>query len=83
MYDKEKGIYPPGHYVVGKDIPKGSYYLTAKKDEIGCVELYAKYSDYKEDENSVIFENFSDDFFLSLNENNGYLIVTRADIKKV
>ena len=47
MYDKEKGIYPSGHYVVGKDIPKGSYYLTAKKDEVGCVELYAKYSDYK------------------------------------
>lgn len=83
MYDREKGIYPPGHYVVGRDIPKGSYYLTAKKDESGSVELYAKYSDYKEDENSVIFENFSDDFFLSLNEENGYLIVTRADIKKV
>lgn len=45
--------------------------------------IVEKYSDYKEDENSVIFENFSDDFFLSLNENNGYLIVTRADIKKV
>ena len=83
MYDKEKGIYPPGHYVVGRDIAKGSYYLTSKKDEVGCVELYAKYSDYKEDENSVIFENFSDDFFLPLNEDGGYLIVTRADMKKV
>lgn len=82
-YDKEKGLYPAGHYVVGRDIPKGSYYLTAKKDEIGSVELYEKYSDFKEDENSVIYENFNEDFFLSLNEDGGYLIVTSADMRKV
>lgn len=31
MYDKEKGIYPSGGYLVGRDLPLGGYVFTAKK----------------------------------------------------
>ena len=82
MYDKEKGIYPSGHYVVGKDIPLGGYYFTAKQEKTGSVELFLNYSDYKELENSIIYENFTDDFFLSLTEEGTYLIVDDADMHK-
>lgn len=30
MYDKEKGIYPSGGYLVGRDLPLGGYVFTAK-----------------------------------------------------
>lgn len=82
MYDKEKGIYPAGHYVVGKDIPLGGYYFKAKSDCTGSVELYQKFSDYKELENSILYETFSDDYFLTLTESGTYLVVEDADIKK-
>lgn len=83
MYNKEKGIYPSGHYVVGKDIPKGSYYLTTKKERMGSVEIYKSISDFKKEENSLSYDNFEDDFFLSLNEDGEYIIVSGADIKRV
>lgn len=83
MYDKEKGIYPQGYYLVGRDIPLGGYLVTAKAERTGSVELYAKYSDFKEDENSIIYENFTDDFFISLLEENTYLVVSNADIQKI
>lgn len=83
MYDIENGIYPSGHYIVGKNIPKGSYYLTAKKEKIGSVEIYRSISDFKNEENSLIYESFEDDFFLSLNDEGEYLIVISADIRRV
>ena len=83
MYDKDTGIYPSGHYIVGEDIPLGGYYFTAKQDKTGSLELFSNYSDYKELENSIIYENFEEDFFLTLTEEGEYLIVDRADMKNV
>ena len=31
MYDKEKGIYPQGQYLTGRDLPLGGYILTPKR----------------------------------------------------
>ena len=82
MYDVKNGIYPPGQYLVGRDIPLGIYLLKARKDAIGQVDLYANYNDFKED-NNLRYDNFDDDYFLSLNEENLYLVVRSADIKKL
>ena len=35
MYDKEKGIYPSGGYLVGRDLPLGGYVFTAKNGQKG------------------------------------------------
>lgn len=83
MYDKDKGIYPAGHYIAGRHISLGGYYLTAKKEKTGSVELYKNISDFENNENSLLYENFDDDFFVSLYEQGMYLIVSDADIKKV
>lgn len=40
MYDKEKGIYPAGQYLVGRDIPLGGYVLTARDGKTAYVQLY-------------------------------------------
>lgn len=60
----------------------GGYYFIAKQDKTGSVELFLNYSDYKELENSVIYENFTEDFFLTLTEEGEYLIVDVADMRK-
>lgn len=83
MYDREKGIYPAGHYLVGRDLPLGAYLLKAKNNRSGSIELYVKFSDFKDDENSIIYENFDDDFFISLVDENTYLIVSNADIQRL
>lgn len=36
MYDKEKGIYPAGGYLVGRDLPLGGYIFKAKTGQRGC-----------------------------------------------
>ena len=42
MYDKEKGIYPSGGYLVGRDLPLGGYVFTAKNGQKGCVKILNK-----------------------------------------
>ena len=71
MYDKEKGIYPSGGYLVGRDLPLGGYVFTAKNGQKGCVTLYKTY------------EYFEEDYHLSLMEDGNYLLVENATIQKI
>ena len=66
MYDKEKGIYPSGGYLVGRDLPLGGYVFTAKNGQKGCVTLYKSYKDFKEEEMELTYEYFEEDYHLSL-----------------
>lgn len=83
MYDKEKGIYPSGAYLVGRDLPLGGYIFTAKSQVKGTITLYQSYANYKKEENEIMYQIFEDDFHLSLMEENNYLIVENADIQKI
>lgn len=83
MYDKEKGIYPSGQYLVGRDIPLGGYIFTAKSGEKACVTLYPSYVKFKKEEDEITYQYFSDDFHLALMEENTYLVVENADIQKI
>ena len=47
MYDKEKGIYPSGAYLVGRDLPLGGYIFTEKSQAKGTITLYQSYANYK------------------------------------
>ena len=83
MYDKEKGIYPAGQYLIGRDLPIGSYIFTARGDEKACVILYPSYVKYKKEEDEITYQYFEQDFHLSLMEENTYLVVENADIQKI
>lgn len=83
MYDKEKGIYPAGEYLVGRDLPLGSYIFTARGNEKAYVTLYQSYAKYKKSEDEITYKSFEQDFHLSLMEENMYLIVENADIQKI
>ena len=84
MYDREKGIYPPGIYVVGEDIEIGKYILNAKngdgKDPF--IAFYENYSKYRKDEANQ-YERFDDDYYVSLRENGMVISVRDADIKRL
>lgn len=84
MYDKEKGIYPPGVYVVGEDIEIGKYLLIGENgdDFDRMVSFYENYSKYKKDEVNQ-FERFEDEYYLSLRENGMVISVRHANIKKL
>ena len=45
MYDKAKGILPPGQYLVGRDIPVGGYILSTIDDSQNST--YVLYKSYK------------------------------------
>ena len=83
MYDKAKGIYPPGFYLVGRDLPIGSYIFTARGNEKACVTLYQSYAKYKKEEDEIAYQYFEQDFHISLMEENTFLVVENADIQKI
>lgn len=84
MYDREKGIYPPGVYVVGEDIEVGKYILNAQKGDRKdpFISFYENYSKYRKDETSQ-YERFDDDYYVSLRENGMVISVRDADIKRL
>ncbi len=83
MYNKEKGIYPAGQYLVGRDLPLGGYILTSRKDKTGYIQLYPSYEKFKKEEDAITYENFTEDYHISLMEENTYLVVDNADIQKI
>lgn len=82
MYDKEKGIYPAGQYLVGEDIEIGKYLLISRKDKIGSVSIYENYKNYKKDE-MITYQSFDEDYHLSLRENSLFVVIENADIQKL
>ena len=82
MYDKEKGIYPAGQYLVGEDIEIGEYLLTSRKDKIGSVSIYENYNKYKKDE-MITYQSFDTDYHLSLRENGLFVVIENADMQKI
>ena len=83
MYNKERGIYPAGQYLVGRDLPLGAYHLTTKEDEQGFIQLYQSYNDFKKRENPLINAFIEEDYHLCLMESNTFLVVEDADLRKV
>ena len=77
LYDKEKGIFPSGRYIVGEDIQIGSYILISRKDDDGEVNVY-KSPDGKD---KIIDEYFTGAFYLSLKEEGNLLVVKDAHIQ--
>lgn len=82
MYNKEKGIFPAGQYLVGEDIEIGKYLLTCQKDKIAGVSIYENYSKYKKDE-MISYQSFDTDFYLSLRENGLFVVIDKADMQKI
>ena len=83
MYDRKKGIFPPGAYVVGEDIETGSYLLTVQDGEReGQVSYYENYSSYRKEELNK-FQDFKKEYHLSLREKGMVIEVEGADIKKI
>ena len=81
MYDKEKGIYPPGEYLVGEDIGVGKYLLTCVSD-FAQVSVYENYKKFKEDE-MIPYHSFEKDYHLSLREEGLFVVIEGAEIKRL
>lgn len=83
MYDRERGIYPAGEYLVGRDLPLGGYIFTAREGAKACVTLYPSYAKYKVEEDEITYKYFEGEYHLALMEENTYLVVEDADIQKL
>lgn len=83
MFDREKGIYPSGQYLVGRDIPLGGYILTSRGSNEAYVQLYPSYKKFKTEDDVIIYQGFKGDFHVALMEENTFLVVENADIQKI
>lgn len=84
MYDKEKGIYPAGQYLVGRDIPLGGYILTTvDKQYDSTYTLYRSYKDFTNEEDEISYISFKGDFHISLMEENTFMEIENAVIQKL
>lgn len=63
-------------------MPLGGYIFKAKKGETGMVSLFKDYEDFKNKKNAIVDQWFEDDIHLSLMEENNYLFVEEATIKR-
>lgn len=79
LYDKEKGIYPSGRYIIGEDIDIGSYAFISRENEEGEIYLY-KTPNSKE---YVLEEYFEGAYYISLKEKGNLLIIKNAHIQKI
>ena len=82
MYDKAKGILPPGQYLVGRDIPVGGYILSTIDDsQNSTYVLYKSYKDFMNEENEISYKYFNGDFHISLMAEGTFLEVENANIQ--
>lgn len=82
MFNRERGIYPPGQYLIGDDIPCGRYLLQSQDDVFGEVSVYENYRKFKMDE-MTMYQSFEDDYFLSLREEGMFIVVNNATMKRM
>lgn len=82
MYNREKGIYPAGEYLVGTDIDEGAYLLISDNDSSGQVQVYENYKKYREGE-SMSYHIFEKEYHLALRERGTYISVDNAYLKRV
>jgi len=82
VFDPEKGIYPPGQYIIGEDIPPGKYLLKAKSEKTGSVTIYESYKEYRKDE-MIEFKSFEDDYFIALREKGYFIDIEDADVQRL
>jgi HJR/Mrr/RecB family endonuclease len=76
--------YPAGEYLIGRDLPLGSYVFIAKSSmQRACVTLYPSLKKYKDEEDEILYQYFQDDYHLSLMEINTLLVVENAEIQKI
>ena len=82
MYDKDKGVYPQGQYIVGDDIPLGSYLFTSIDDKQGDIRLFSSYKKFEAQEESV-WETFIGDYHMPLRKEGVYLVIENATMRKL
>lgn len=82
MYDKEKGIYPAGQYIVGEDIEIGKYLVKSRENLLGIISLYENYKKFLK-QDSVSYISFRGDYHLLLREEGMMLVIEEADLQKL
>ena len=83
VYDKERGIYPSGEYVVGEDIQTGRYLFKSRdKKSSGSIQIYSSYYEYLE-HNYLSSEYFDGDYFATIRQDGQFIVVKNADFQKM
>lgn len=82
MYNKDKGLYPAGQYIVGEDIENGKYLVKSREKLLGTISLYESYKAFLKDD-IVSYNSFSGDYHLLLKEPGMMIVVENADLQRL
>lgn len=82
MFDREKGLFPPGVYIVGEDLEQGRYLFEAERDMMASVSIFTSYESYL-DQDSTIYNSFEEDYHLVLKKDGMVLEAQNCKIKKL
>lgn len=80
MYDKEKGIYPAGIYIVGEDVEKGNYLIISNGN--GYIAFYKSYSDFIK-QNISLNQCFEDDYHLPLKQDGMVIEIRDCEMRRI
>lgn len=83
-YNFQKGVYPAGQYVAGRDLSAGGYILTpTSKNQEGQVTIYKSYTDFVNEEMELSWYKFSDIYHLVVTNDNYLIVIENAYITKI
>lgn len=82
MYNGENGFYPQGQYLVGEDIPPGSYIFTSIGEDKGEIRLFSTYKKFEAQEETV-WESFYGQYHMPLRKEGVYLLLENATMQRV
>lgn len=82
MYNKDKGLYPAGQYIVGEDIEIGKYLVKSREKLLGTISLYESYKSFLTDD-TLSYNSFSGDYHLLLKEPGMMVVVENADLQRL
>lgn len=83
-YNFQNGIYPPGQYIAGRDLPIGGYILTPlTQNQQGQITIYKNYSDFVNEELELSWNTFTDTFHTVITNDNYLIVIENAYITKI
>lgn len=83
-YNFQNGIYPPGQYIAGRDLPIGGYILTPlTQNQQGQITIYKSYSDFVNEEFELSWHTFTDTFHTVITNDNYLIVIENAYITKI
>ena len=82
-YDFEKGVYPAGQYIAGRDLMPGGYIITPLSLEQAYLTIYKNYKDFINENDEITYTAIRDVYHFIVEDNKNLISIENAYIKKI